>query len=83
MSPPRLSQVLLKPVPQEKFLTGFFCGKQHPRSLCGFLGATSINIIGEIWLSCEIGEGGLKFGKSQTFRFKIPTFCWYGLTVTE
>ena len=41
------------------------------------LGATSINIIGEVWLSAEIGGVGSEIWKDPNFiinfRYKIPT----------
>ena len=39
--------------------------------LSSYLGATSIDKIGEVWLSDEIGEGGLKFWKKTNFTITI------------
>ena len=46
------------------------------------LGATSIDKIGEVWLSDEIGGGGVEISKKPNFiitiRYEIPTFSSVG-----
>ena len=51
------------------------------------LGATSIDKIGEVWLSDDIGEGGVEILKKPysiiTIRYEISTFLSAGPIFTE